>query len=79
MVAKLKIEAGYYHGAQVVVETDPHEIIDVGGWYGWETQAELLEQYTPHNKRLFKAIKKATTPLKIKAQFSNGETIYSTT
>lgn len=72
LVAELTLESGYYAGVQVIVETDPDNLLD--GYY--DTQAELLEQYTPHHKRLLKLIGKYTTPLLKVAQFSNGEAIY---
>lgn len=77
LVARLEIRAGYYEHAQVIVHTDPYEIVETQGWY-WENNSELYEEYTPHNKRLFKAVEKSTTPLYIKGVFSNGGAVYGT-
>lgn len=73
-VAEIRLESGYYEGVQVIVETDPYEMFDGYGY--WNTQAEMLEEYTPNNKRLLNFIAKITTPLGITARFSNGETMY---
>lgn len=72
LVAELKLESGYYTGVQVIVETDPDNLLD--GYY--ETRTELLEQYTPHHKRLLKYIGQYTKPLLKVGQFSNGEAVY---
>lgn len=74
VIAQLSIEGGYYSGAQIIVETDPYEIF--GDYAYWDTKREMLEEFSPHNKRLFKYLETITYPLKVTASFSNGETIY---
>lgn len=73
-VADLELRGGYYDGVQLIVETDMYEKFD--GYY--DTKADILEQATPHHKRLLKAIEKMTTRLIVSARFSNGETWYQT-
>lgn len=72
LLAELEVHGGYYSGAQVIVETDPVNLLD--GYYS--TQSELLEQYTPNHKRLLKLVSQYTTPLVKVGQFSNGEAVY---
>lgn len=72
IIAKIYFMPGYYSGVQVIVETSPEELISY-----WNTESELYEQYSPHNKRLLKAVSKLTKHLGIYARFSNGETWYS--
>ena len=87
MVAQLRLEGGYYEGCQVIVETNPEEIfVDHADLFYNETiqdyqdeivKSKLKEVYTPHNKTLFKAIKKCTTAYGVVGVFSNGEAVYS--
>ena len=73
LVAELEVQSGYYDGYQVIVETDPDELLD--GYFSNTT--ELLEQYTPNHKMLLKYLGKYTTQLGLVGQFSNGEAVYS--
>jgi hypothetical protein len=73
-VADLRLESGYYEDVQVIVETDPY-VIGFDGYF--DTQAELLEQYTPNHKRLLNILGKITTPIVKVGQFNNGEALYS--
>lgn len=75
-VARLNLESGYYEGVQVIVTTDWEELLNASGWYAYDTMSAVYEDYSPHNKRLFKAIEKTTTPLNVVGTFSNGETVY---
>lgn len=86
MVAELHLEAGYYDGAQVIVETDPEEILPyyedcfynerTGDYQDEPVKARLNEMYTEHNKTLFKVVSKCTTPIIKVGQFSNGVSVY---
>lgn len=73
LIAELTLRSGYYSDAQIIVETDPEELL---GDYYPETQTELYEEYTPHNKRLLDYIAKCTTPIKRVGRFSDGTSIY---
>lgn len=72
LLAELRLESGYYTGCQVIVETDPYILLD--GYFN--TQSELLEQYTPHHKRLLKAIAEYTVPIVKVGGFSDGSAVY---
>lgn len=73
LIAKLTLRSGYYSDAQIIVETDPEELL---GDYYPETKKELYEVYTPHNKRLLDYIAKRTTPIRRVGGFSDGTSIY---
>lgn len=73
LVAELEVRSGYYDGYQVIVETDPYELLD--GYFSNKT--ELLEQYTPNHEMLLKYLGKHTRQLERVGQFSNGEAVYS--
>lgn len=73
LVANVYLKSGYYNGTQVIVETDPNKLFDMGYF---DTKAELLEVYTPHHKRLIKAIANITTPIYKVGNLSNGEAFY---
>ena len=76
IVAELRLESGYYSHVQLIVETDGEYLIEnYVGWYTG-TKTEMLENWTPHNKRLFKIIEQFTRKLNVVARFSNGETFY---
>lgn len=73
LIAELTLRSGYYSDAQIIVETDPEELL---GDYYPETKEELYEEYTPHNKRLLDYIAKCTTPIRRVGGFSDGTSIY---
>lgn len=73
LVAEIKVQSGYYTGWQVIVETDPNELF-CDEYF--ETQAELLQEYTPHHKRLLKLISMYTNKIEKVGGFSNGEAVY---
>lgn len=75
LLAELRLESGYYTGCQVIVETDIDVIEPWVNDYEM-TKAEINNMYSPHHKRLLKAIAEYTTPLIKVGQFSNGEAIY---
>lgn len=72
-IAIIILQGGYHADTQVIVETNPEEIL---GDYMPETQTELYEQYSPHHQRLLKYIEKITTKINLVGQFSNGEAVY---
>ena len=74
LVASLELRSGYYDGCQVIVETDPHELFN--GYYYFETQAELLEEYTPNHKRLLKYVANYTESIVRVGGFSDGTSLY---
>lgn len=86
-LAELHLEAGYYSGAQVIVETDPEKILPfyedtliddrTGDYRDEPVKHKLYEMYTSNNKTMFKVIEQCTTALSLVGVFSNGEAIYS--
>lgn len=77
VVACLHLEGGYYSGAQVIAETDIENLASVGALDDYyETNCDLLNDYTPNHKRLLKYLASYTTPIVRIANFSNGEAIY---
>lgn len=75
LIAELSLESGYYEGVQLIVETDQDKLFDCDYF---ETNAELMQVYSPHHRRLIKAISQYTIPLGVVGSFSSGETIYTT-
>lgn len=77
VVAYLRLEGGYYSGAQVIVETDIDTLASVGALDDYyDTNYDLLNDYTPNHKRLLKYLASYTTPIVRIGNFSNGEAIY---
>lgn len=74
LIAELSLESGYYEGVQLIVETNQDKLFDCEYF---ETNAELMEVYSPHHRRLIKAISQYTLPLGVVGSFSNGEAIYT--
>lgn len=75
LIAELSLEDGYYSGVQLIVETDQDKLFDCDYF---ETNAELMQVYSPHHRRLIKAISQYTLPIEVVGSFSSGETIYAT-
>ena len=86
LLAELSLESGYYDGVQIIVETDPYELL-----YGHDglfyndriedyqdefVKSKLNEVYSEHNKTLFKVISNYTTPLVRVGGFSDGTSVY---
>lgn len=86
LLAELSLESGYYDGAQIIVETDPYELLenDCDLFYNDRIQdyqdefvkSKLNEVYSEHNKTLFKVISKYTTPIVRIGGFSDGTSVY---
>jgi len=86
-LAELHLEAGYYDGIQVIVNTDPSEILPfyedtliddrTGDYRDEPVKHKLYEMYTDNNKTLFKVIEQCTTALSLDGVFNNGEAVYS--
>lgn len=77
VVAYLRLEGGYYSGAQVIVETDIDTLASVGALDDYyDTNYDLLNDYTPNHKRLLKYLASYTTPIVKIGNFSNGEAVY---
>lgn len=85
-LAELYLEAGYYSGAQVIVETDPYKIIQdddlfyndrIEDYQEEFVKSKLNEVYTPHNKTLFKVITSCTDAYSLDGVFSDGTGLYS--
>lgn len=88
IVAELSLKSGYYDGVQLIVETNPYEIVEleqntdlyyndrVEDYQDEFVKSKLYEEYTPYNKTLLKIIENCTNKLEVYAQFSNGETMY---
>lgn len=86
LLAELILESGYYDGAQIIVETDPYELLDDDSYLFYNHKIEdyqdefvkykLNEVYSKHNKTLFKVISNYTTPYKRVGGFSDGTSLY---
>ena len=86
LLAELSLESGYYSGVQIIVETDPYELLmnDYDLFYNDRIQdyqdefvkSKLNEVYSEHNKTLFKVISNYTTPIVRVGGFSDGTSVY---
>ena len=86
LLAELSLEGGYYDGVQIIVETDPYELLEhdydlfyndrIGDYQDEFVKSKLNEVYSEHNKTLFKVISNYTTPLVRVGGFSDGTSVY---
>ena len=86
LLAELILESGYYDGAQIIVETDPYELLEhdydlfyndrIGDYQDEFVKSKLNEVYSEHNKTLFKVISNYTTPFVRVGGFSDGTSVY---
>lgn len=86
LLAELSLESGYYDGVQIIVETDPYELLEhdydlfyndrIGDYQDKFVKSKLNEVYSEHNKTLFKVISNYTTPLIRVGGFSDGTSVY---
>ena len=86
LLAELSLESGYYDGVQIIVETDPYELLEhdydlfyndrIGDYQDEFVKSKLNEVYSEHNKTLFKVISKWTTPIVRIGGFSDGTSVY---
>ena len=86
LLAELVLEGGYYDGVQIIVETDPYELLEhdydlfyndrIEDYQDEFVKSKLNEVYSVHNKTLFKVISKYTTPIVRIGGFSDGTSVY---
>lgn len=86
LLAELVLEGGYYDGVQIIVETDPYELLEhdydlfyndrIEDYQDEFVKSKLDEVYSEHNKTLFKVISKYTTPIVRIGGFSDGTSVY---
>lgn len=86
LLAELSLESGYYDGVQIIVETDPYELLEhdydlfyndrIEDYQDEFVKSKLNEVYSVHNKTLFKVISKYTTPIVRVGGFSDGTSVY---
>ena len=86
LLAELILEGGYYDGVQIIVETDPYELLEhdydlfyndrIEDYQDEFVKSKLNEVYSEHNKTLFKVISNYTTPLVRVGGFSDGTSVY---
>ena len=86
LLAELILESGYYDGVQIIVETDPYELLEhdydlfyndrIGDYQDEFVKSKLNEVYSEHNKTLFKVISNYTTPIVRVGGFSDGTSVY---
>lgn len=86
LLAELQISGGYYSGVQIIVETDPYELLEhdydlfyndrIEDYQDDFVKYKLNEVYSKHNKTLFKVISNYTTPYKRVGGFSDGTSLY---
>lgn len=86
LLAELSLESGYYDGVQIIVETDPYELLEhdydlfyndrIGDYQDEFVKSKLNEVYSEHNKILFKVISNYTTPIVRVGGFSDGTSVY---
>lgn len=86
LLAELSLENGYYDGVQIIVETDPYELLNghddlfyndkIEDYQDEFVKSKLNEVYSEHNKTLFKVISKYTTPIVRVGGFSDGTSVY---
>ena len=86
LLAELSLESGYYDGVQIIVETDPYELLEhdydlfyndrIEDYQDEFVKSKLNEVYSEHNKTLFKVISNYTTPLVRVGGFSDGTSVY---
>ena len=87
LLAELTLESGYYSGVQIIVETDPYELLEndyhlfyndrIHDFQDEFVKSKLNEVYTPHNKTLFKVITSYTDVYSLDGVFSDGTGVYS--
>src|SRR5690625_4245293 len=73
LLAELSLKSGYYDGVQLIVETDPYELLSdnydlfyndrIEDYQDEFVESKLNEVYSEHNKTLFKVIKNFTTQI----------------
>lgn len=87
LLAELSLRSGYYDGVQIIVDTDPYELLAethsdlfyndrIEDYQDDFVKSKLNEVYSEHNKTLFKVIEKYTTPLIRVGGFSDGTSVY---
>lgn len=86
LLAELSLESGYYDGVQIIVETDPYELLEhdydlfyndrIEDYQDEFVKSKLNEVYSEHNKTLFKVISNYTIPLVRVGGFSDGTPVY---
>lgn len=86
LLAELSLEGGYYDGVQIIVETDPYELLEhdydlfyndrIGDYQDEFVKSKLNEVYSEYNKTLFKVISNYTTPTVRVGGFSDGTSVY---
>lgn len=86
-LAEMHLESGYYDGVQVIVNTDPSEILPfyedtlyndrIEDYQDEPVKHKLYEMYSEHNVRMFKVLESCTVALSLDGVFSNGEALYS--
>lgn len=86
LLAELILASGYYDGVQIIVETDPYELLEhdydlfyndrIGDYQDEFVKSKLNEVYSEHNKTLFKVISNYTTPIVRVGGFSDGTSVY---
>lgn len=86
LLAELSLESGYYDGVQIIVETNPYELLEhdydlfyndrIEDYQDEFVKSKLNEVYSEHNKTLFKIISNYTTPIVRVGGFSDGTSVY---
>jgi len=86
LLAEVAVVSGYYEGAQLIVETDPYELLQNEHDLFYNDRIEdvqedfvkskLYEVYSPHNKKLIKIIESCTEHIYKVGQFDNGVAVY---
>ena len=86
LLAELSLESGYYDGVQIIVETNPYELLEhdydlfyndrIEDYQDEFVKSKLNEVYSEHNKTLFKVISEYTTPIIRVGGFSDGTSVY---
>ena len=86
LLAELSLESGYYDGVQIIVETNPYELLEhdydlfyndrIEDYQDEFVKSKLNEVYSEHNKTLFKVISNYTTPIVRVGGFSDGTSVY---
>ena len=86
LLAELSLESGYYDGVQIIVETNPYELLEhdydlfyndrIEDYQDEFVKSKLNEVYSEHNKTLFKVISNYTTPIVRIGGFSDGTSVY---
>lgn len=86
LLAEVSLKSGYYDGVQLIVETDPHELLgdhydlfyndSLLDYQDEFVKSKLNEVYSKHNKTMFKVISNCTTQLNRVGGFSDGTAVY---